>query len=421
MDDFSEFITRHADDDTSRLLLSRDRFPDIDMDLAANTIEVRRKIRKKVPSWYAVPGLIYPIKLGGEQCSSENTAMYKARTASGLFQGKFRIADLTGGLGVDSWAFSQSAETVLYNEADPALASAAERNFRTLGCRNIEVRSFRLTSRNHEAGMPDHAGAALDTVLSGFSPDLIFLDPARREENGKKIFLLEDCSPDILSLKDELLGKCRFTMVKLSPLADIGMVRKRLGEKCREIHIIASAGECKELLVLLDRDFSGECRLTAVSGGEGFCFTIKEEEAAEAAAASPEEIHEGAFLFEPGKALMKSGAFNLISTRSGMKKLGKSAHYYIAESPESLSAELRENGKLFPVIEAVPLDRKSVRDIGKRYHAAEVTSRNMKMDTETLRNKLGVRSGEDIHIFGLGCGSGSNAANMLVVTGKALR
>ena len=133
MDDFSEFITRHADDDTSRLLLSRDKFPDIDMDLAANTIEVRRKIRKKVPSWYAVPGLIYPIKLGGEQCSSENTAMYKARTASGLFQGKFRIADLTGGLGVDSWAFSQSAETVLYNEADPALASAAERNFRTLG------------------------------------------------------------------------------------------------------------------------------------------------------------------------------------------------------------------------------------------------------------------------------------------------
>ena len=128
MESFSEFILKNENADTAKLILARDSFPGIDISLAANTIEVRKKFRKKVPSWYGCPGLAYPSRLSAEQCSSENTALYKAALAAGY--GVRAIADLTGGLGVDAWAFSAAAGKVLYNEMDPVLAETAERNFR---------------------------------------------------------------------------------------------------------------------------------------------------------------------------------------------------------------------------------------------------------------------------------------------------
>lgn len=425
MDKFTEFVISHADDDTARLLLSKEKYPDIDMDLAVSTIEVRKRLRKKLPSWYSRPELVYPVELSCEQCSSESTALYKARLVSGLSgrDSRVKIADLTGGLGADSRAFSEIAESVLYNEMNPVLAAAARDNFRNLGCHNIIIRSYMLVSRDSIVpGMEGGTGsrpADIRTILDGFAPDLIFLDPARRSGSGRKVFLPEDCSPDVFRLKDELLENCRYLLVKLSPLADISLVAEKSGKMCREIHIVAASGECKELLLLLDREYCGECSIAATSGGAVFRFTREEEESAAAMAASPEDMQEGTYLFEPGKALMKSGAYNLISAMSGMKKLGKSTHYYLSGSPSELPAGIRENGKLFRIVCTAPLDRKSMKDIGRRFPEAEVTARNIKMDTETLRKRLGVSSGDDFHIFGLKFDFPEESANMLIVTGKA--
>ena len=122
---FADFILQHEGDDPVRLLLARDKYPDVDIDLAVTTLEVRRKLRTKVPEWYAVPSLVYPFRLSGEQCSSSETAKYKAIVCGS----SLRIADLTGGMGVDAWAFAQVAEDVLYNEMQVELAWATELNF----------------------------------------------------------------------------------------------------------------------------------------------------------------------------------------------------------------------------------------------------------------------------------------------------
>ena len=248
---FADFILQHEADDPIRLLLARDKYPEVDIDLAVTTLEVRRKLRTKVPEWYAVPSLVYPFRLSGEQCSSSETARYKAMVCGS----SLRIADLTGGMGVDAWAFAKVAEEVLYNEMQVELVRATELNFRELGVENVRFRNGRV-----EPGK-------VAEVLDGFRPDVIFLDPARRAEDGRKVFLIEECQPDVLGLLPELFEACRYVLLKLSPMADITMACKRLGTHVKEVHVVAAGGECKELLFLLDREWSGAPATFIVEGG----------------------------------------------------------------------------------------------------------------------------------------------------------
>lgn len=449
-DTFTRFVIEHENDDTSRLLLSRDKWKGIDIDLAVNTILSRKKLRDKVPAWYAATGLVYPAKLSAEQCSSQGTAFYKACIASRLLscappmpQGngqaahtanesstaRLHIADMTGGLGVDSWAFSKvTGADMLYNEMNQDLADAAGHNFRILGVENIRISCAALT--------PDSA----DLLLEDFRPDLIFLDPARRDDTGKKVFMIEDCRPDVLALEDRLLELSRFLMVKLSPMADISMVAGKLGEHCREIHVISSGGECKELLVVLDREFKDECMIIACCDADKavsamqngiplesapgiFTFLRSEERSAAASFIAPESAalpirglssllsplpgtapairtcSASAYLFEPGKSLMKAGAFNLISAREGIDKLSRSTHLYLFSDNRKISS-LSAMGKVFRILDVLPFSGKGIRQAAKECPEAEVTARNVHMTSDTLRKKLGVKPSDKYHIFG---------------------
>ena len=217
--------------------------------------------------------------------------------------------------------------------------------------------------------------------------------------------MIEDCRPDVLGMKDELLEISKCLMVKLSPMADISMVTEKLGRQCSELHVVASGGECKELLAVLDRDFHGECRIVVCSdAGRAdrgiFSFTRTEERAAPAVFVSgEEEASRSPFLFEPGKALLKSGAFNLISSRFGIKKLSRSTHLYLFDDG-STASELASYGKVFRILETFPVNGRNIREAGRKYPYAEVTARNIRMSSEQLRSKLGVLSGDSIHIFG---------------------
>ena len=397
-------------DDPSKLLLSRSKWPEIDMDLAVNCIESRRKLKNKIKEWYDNPSLIFPAKLSAEQCSSSATGFYKASLAGNI--GK-RIADLTGGLGVDSWFFSKVADKVLYNEMQTRLCDAAKHNFASLGAGNIEI-------SNHAVGNgPDEASPAV--LLSGFAPDLVFMDPARRGEGGKKVFLIEECTPDVLTLKDEIFGICRHMLIKLSPMADITMACSRLGRTCREVHVVATGGECKELLIWMDREWDAEYTVHAVElpheypsscpSGDSSCptpighlveftFLPSEEQTAVQHASYPHATGHPEYIFEPGKALMKAGAFNLISTRFSVAKLGKSTHYYTFDGDDTAET-LKSLGKVYRIMTWEPLDKRSIKAAGKAFPKAEVTARNIPMDTDTLRKKLGITSGDDAHIFGL--------------------
>ena len=352
-----------------------------------------------------------------------------------------RLADLTGGLGVDSWYFSQTAEKVLYCEMLPELCRAAEHNFRVLDADNIEVRNHAVTSEGE--GGPEG-------ILKGFHPDIVYIDPARRGEGGRKVFLIEDCTPDVLTLKEEIFRFSRHILLKLSPMADISMVCDRLGGCCREVHVVAAGGECKELLVWMDREWNEEYSVHAVelhkNGSRAlFSFRPSEERIAGQSGndgngakgictdgigkwAAIERIADSkTYLFEPGKALMKAGAYYLIAERFGVHKLGRSTHYYIYSAEGScgdgLTGEpvtikkLQEFGKVFRIISCSPLDKRTLKAAGKAYPHSEVTARNISMDTDTLRKKAGVTSGDDAHIFGLK--SDSEGALLFITTPEA--
>lgn len=427
--DLRDFIIEHENDDLSSLVLHRDRWPDIDVALAAECIASRRKLRFKVPEWYADPAIICPFSLSAEQCSSTATAAYKAaiatggayrsrkfferascvavaeRTAPPPSQKALRVADLTGGLGVDCWQFSKVATAVLYNEMNPVLTEAAKANLERLGCDNIEFRDICISAET------------LPALLDSFEPDLVFADPARRVE-GRKVFLPEDCSPDILTLQDMILDRGCCMLVKLSPMADISLMLRKF-HCVKELHVVEADGECKELLLLMEPGFDGECTLVAVNASRSvppdstgdIRFTISKEKAAEPSFIS-REPEPGQLLFEPGAALSKSGAFNLISARFGLEKLGKDAHLYLSSG---IHPELEGLGKFFEILETAPFGKPALRDFATRWPGSDVTARALPIDSETLRQKLAlgkkkrqttIPSNDHIHVFAVGTSVG---------------
>ena len=426
MDKLAEFVSQHMSDDTARLIMNRSKWPETDIDLAVNCIESRRKLKGKVREWYENPFLIFPLKLSAEQCSSSATGRHKARTAcriamtgrNGADESRgWKIADLTGGLGVDSWFFSLQASEVLYNEMQECLCEAAAHNFRSLKADNIRI-SNRIAEKGH-----------IGEILGDFRPDIVYMDPARRGEGGKKVFLIEECTPDVITLKEEIFLHSRHILLKLSPMADITMVCDRLGRCCREVHVVAAGGECKELLVWMDREWDQEYMIHAVelhkdSEAGVITFGVAEEKTA---MAKPFDIdiyqeavrqeEKSIYLLEPGKALMKAGAFNLISERFEISKLGTSTHYYIFDD-EQKHGVLKQHGKVFRIIRMEPLDKRTIKAAGKEFPKAEVTARNIPMDTDTLRKKLGVTSGDDAHIFGL---KSDSLGNLLLCTNRVLQ
>lgn len=428
----TEFVQQHLNDEVSRLILDRDKRPDIDFDLAVNCIESRRKLKSKVAEWYDEPELIFPLKLSAEQCSSSQTGLYKARLAATIQNGrKPVITDITGGFGVDSWYFSKIADKVIYCERLEVLCDAARHNFQVLGADNISILNRNITTgtahRDDAAGRlqfgPD---ADIREILELTRPDIVYIDPARRGEGGRKVFMIEECAPDVMSMKDEIFAHCRHLLLKLSPMADITMVCERLGSHCREVHITSVSGECKELLVWMDREWNEEYCIKVVELSTGqedpsLTFRPSEERGSLQDIATEEEIKAATILLEPGKALMKSGAFNLISSRYGLKKLARSTHYYIAteswkeqRTTEELS-DLMKIVKTFGILRISPLNRREIKATAEAFPSADVTARNLPMDTDTLRKKLGSASSDRYHIFGL---KSDTAGNLLIATSR---
>ena len=247
----------------------------------------------------------------------------------------------------------------------------------------------------------------LAAVLDGFQPDILFLDPARRAADGRKVFRLEDCQPDVLNLLPDLLAAAPLVLLKLSPMADITLVTGQLG--CvREVHVVAAGGECKELLLLLERGYEGPSATTIYESGA----ILPLDQVQGIIGPGPNEgwtWSKGAILFEPGKALLKAGAFDL-PCRYGLTQLDRHTHLYVTEGP--VPAELAPFGKCFEIIETVPLNNRILKETGRKYPQAEVTARNLPLTSDQLRARLGVRSGGDIHIFG----AKSVAGNVLIIS-----
>ena len=367
------FAKEHESEDTARLLLSAGRYPGVDMAAAVQQIEGRRTARVKWPSLLECEGFLYPPRLNREQASSDETALHKAGLAHG------RVADLTGGMGVDCIAFARRAEEVDYVERDEQLCRLMEHNSKALGLENIRV----------------HCADSMEWLAAdGRHFDLLFIDPARRSATGRKVAAFEDCTPDILQHLALLRSRCRRLMVKASPMIDIDLACRQLGDVA-EVHVVSVKGECKEVLFVCGAH-DGETRIHCIVGGDYTCdFTRSEEAAAEPHYCTAV----GQYLYEPDAALMKGGPFNLICQWMNLEKLAPNTHLYTSDT---LIGDFP--GRTFRVLHEVKPSRKAVAEAipdGR----AHVVTRNYPVAAADLQRQLGLKEGGDRFVVATTLGS----------------
>ena len=394
------FIEMHADDDVHQLAFLTARYPDVDMPFALNQIAGRRMARTKLPLWAATEGLIYPSHLSMEQCSSEQTAIYKAalvRRISMFISSQspvptqplpFQWVDLTGGMGVDFSFIAPLFQRSVYVERQSQLCEMARNNFLLLGLERSEV----------------VCGDATDYLREMEPTDWIYLDPARRNENGGKTVLMSDCMPDVTQLLNTLLDKARCVLLKLSPMLDWQYAVSVLNrEECivREVHIVAVKNECKELLLVLSRscfwqtDTPCEHRLSVICSNDSETFSYDFTEKNKAfLSVLQDTLLPGMFLYEPYSSLMKAGAFALFSGRFGVASIAAHSHLFVSQ--QLLPGVF---GRKFQIKAISSLNKKEVKAALQGINQANIAVRNFPMSVAELRKRLRLREGGAVYIF----------------------
>ena len=332
-------------------------------------VEGRERTADKLPTFAAIDDWWYPVRLSCEQCSSEATARYKASILRRTIRG--RLLDLTGGYGVDTYFLSEHFDHTDYVEQNAELCRIATHNF---AAKPITI----------------HHSTAEDFLASAGQYDLIFLDPARRDSYGGKVFRLEDCTPNVVELLPALLTHGKRIMIKLSPMLDITQAVTTLSQVTWDIYVVAIKNEVKEVLLLS----GGSGRITAIDLSkkeQAFTFTREEEINSEAinmrSTINSEAIN---YLYEPNAAILKAGAYKLVAQRFGLRKLDTNTHLYTSET-------LVENfpGRVWKVKEPTPPLPK-----GKEIKQANVLVRNYPLTAEQLKKKLHLRDGGTAYVIG---------------------
>ena len=377
-----EFIREHRHDDVRQLALQAARYPDIDMQQALQQIAGWQTARTKLPEWAATDGIIYPPRLSMEQCSSEATAKYKAKV---LDPSTSTVIDLTGGFGVDFSYMARAFQKAVYVERQPHLCEAARHNFQLLGLENAEVVCGDGVEYLKNLPSPFNAQSHLT----------IYLDPARRDENGKKTYAISDCTPDVVALKDLLLEKAGRVMIKLSPMLDWHKAVDDLGEVV-EVHIVSVDNECKELLLVLAKNPAAPLRVV--------CANIRHDNETELFEFFPSNdslsnslfpaLRERDFLYEPNASIMKAGCFAEVADRFGVQPTGSNSHLFL--SPQFIPDF---PGRKFQIEQVTSMNKKELKHVIGGLTKANITVRNFPLSVAELRKRLKLADGGDTYIF----------------------
>ncbi len=312
-----DFILTHENDEVPKLLLQHKEILGYPASFVANQINGRQRAKRKLPTWYSIPAIVYPPQQNLEQCSSEVTAQFKcevvSRASSSLLADKYHkatLADLTGGFGVDSFFFGAVFSKVYHVEPDVDLHHLAKKNFELLKAQNIE-----------------HLHSTAEAFLSSTSTQLdwLYLDPSRKS-NGKKIVKLTDSQPDVVMLLPLLYSKANNILIKTSPLLDLKAGMHQL-PGTKEIFVFSVGNECKEVLFRLEKGWSAEPEIVCVNlhsnEKELFSFRFSEEAAADSAFSEPLT-----FVYEPSTSILKAGAFKTIAKAYNLFKISINTHFY---------------------------------------------------------------------------------------------
>ena len=438
----AEFIQEYREKDTRQLALQSARFPDVDMPYALDQIKGWQTARRKLPTWAACDGIVYPPHLSMEQCSSEPTAQYKLNLAmewarrvesselrvesleeevesselrvesseEGVESSELRVesleggvdnsseqpatlnsqlstlnshassmTDLTGGFGVDFSFTSCAFASATYVERNAQLCHMVEHNLPLLGIDNAKV----------------VCADAVDYLSTLDTQTMIFLDPARRDQHGAKTVMLADCTPDVVQLLPQLLKKSRFTMLKLSPMLDWHKAVEDLHGTVREVHIVSVGGECKELLLVLSEEIESElkvfCADLEAGGTSLFAYAPS---SSSPAPNSKLKTQNSKFLYEPNASIMKAGCFDELAAAYGVSPVSRNSHLFLSAEPVDGFP-----GRSFSIERVTTLNKREQRQALAGIEKANIATRNFPLSVAELRKRLKLKDGGDVYIF----------------------
>ncbi|GDZ62434.1 hypothetical protein MCC01998_00480 [Bifidobacteriaceae bacterium MCC01998] len=446
-----EFVAMHRDEDVRELALKAKRVEGLDLPLALDQIAGWQIASKKLPQWASCEGIIYPPHISMEQCSSQFTAQYKSEIAQTLlapattvrarvsdsaesvmqttksaFQlsdspelgnyeagmclrtsdspesdtqevkmgawmtdspesdtlvAKRAMVDLTGGFGVDFSYLARGFSQATYVERQRHLCDLAEHNMAALGLDQARI----------------VCGDGVEYLRQMDPVDLIYVDPARRDEHGARTYAIEDCTPNVLELRNLLLAKSQCTLVKLSPMLDWRKAVADFDGTVREVHIVATGNECKELLLVLGQQVHEEPSAPRV-----FCVNDNQRIDYDSAAYTqglriggkplPEAKN---YLYEPNASIMKAGCFDLVEERFGVTQVGPSSHLFVSATPVADFP-----GRGFAIEAIGGMNKKDIKRLLNGTKQANIAVRNFPLTVPQLRKKLKLADGGPVYLFG---------------------
>lgn len=376
------FISQNRDADVRAVALGTTP-QGIDLHFCLQQIAGRQAAQRKLPSWAKTEGIVYPPRLSMEQCSSEQTALYKQHLAERLLPGKRqRMADLTGGFGIDFAFLAKVFDEADYVEQDQHLCAIARHNLPLLGLKKARIHCMK--SEDFIDGMGDFC--------------LIYIDPSRRNADGRKVVALSDCSPDIEVLQDKLLCHAPTVMVKLSPMLDIDDALRRL-TRVSEVHVVSVGGECKEVLLVLGRQSSGVRYYCSNITAQVRMFCAESRNAEPVIAPHPER-----YLYEPNASILKAGVQNALCRDYNVRKLHLFSHlftsaHFIGDFP----------GRAFVIEDSCSFAKKDLKRMLEGLSQCNLTVRNFPASVAELRKRLKLREGGDCYLFATTLSDGSHA------------
>lgn len=412
-----EFVAMHRNEDVRELALKAKRVERLDLPLALDQIAGWQIARKKLPQWASCEGIVYPPHISMEQCSSQFTAQYKSeiaqtllapaatvrarvsdsaesvmQTAKSAFQlsdspesdtlvARSSMVDLTGGFGVDFSYLARGFSQATYVERQRHLCDLAEHNMAALGLDQARI----------------VCGDGVEYLRQMGPVDFIYLDPARRDEHGSRTYAIEDCTPNVFELRDLLLVKSQYTLVKLSPMLDWRKAVADFDGAVREVHIVATGNECKELLLVLGQQVHEEPSAPRV-----FCVNDNQRIDYDSAAYTqglrigdkplPEAKN---YLYEPNASIMKAGCFDLVEERFGVTQVGPSSHLFVSATPVADFP-----GRGFAIEAIGGMNKKDIKRLLNGTKQANIAVRNFPLTAPQLRKKLKLADGGPVYLFG---------------------
>lgn len=363
-----EFINVNINADVSKLALQKNKFPNVDYTSILNQISAKQKAKKKLPTWFETPNIIYPSKISIEQTSSEKTAAYKSDLVSGD-----SLIDLTGGFGVDDYYFAKKMNRVVHCEINEDLSKIVAHNLEQFRVKNIKC-------------IVGDSTEILKQLNQQF--DWIYIDPSRRNNAKGKVFMLKDCLPNVPDLLDFYFEFTPNIIMKTAPILDISAGLSEL-KNVKTIHIVALENEVKELLWILEKNYIESIQIETSNlvkdAREEFSFKLGNE--GNFNFSLPKK-----YLYEPNAAIMKSGGFDTITSNFEVEKLHQHSHLYTSDKVIDFP------GRIFEIENCFEYHKSNMKLFleGKK---ANITTRNFPETVENIRKKWKINDGGNVYCF----------------------